>query len=118
MLIPIAVIFVFSFNDPAGRYNFTWVGFTLDHWENAFGIPELNDALWTSIKLALLATLISTVIGTMMALALVRHQFFGRRARQLPDRDPDGDPGDRDRRLAALLLPHPRQPGARLRPPC
>lgn len=80
MLIPIAVIFVFSFNDPAGRYNFTWVGFTLEHWGNAFSIPELNDALWTSIKLALLATLISTAIGTLMALALVRHQFFGRRA--------------------------------------
>src|ERR1700755_1707470 len=80
MLVPIAVIFFFSFNNPSGRYNFTWVGFTLKHWENVFGIPELNDALWTSIKLALLATLISTVIGTMMALALVRHQFFGRRA--------------------------------------
>lgn len=80
MLVPIAVIFVFSFNDPSGRYNFTWVGFTLDHWGSAFSIPELNDALWTSIKLALLATLISTVIGTMMALALVRHQFLGRRA--------------------------------------
>jgi spermidine/putrescine transport system permease protein len=79
LLIPIAVIFVFSFNDPAGRYNFTWVGFTLDHWSNAFGIPELNDALFTSLKLALLATLISTVIGTLMALALVRHQFHGRR---------------------------------------
>jgi spermidine/putrescine transport system permease protein len=80
MLIPIAVIFFFSFNDPAGRYNFTWVGFTLEHWKNVFGIPELNEALWTSIKLALLTTLISTVIGTMMALALVRHEFFGRRA--------------------------------------
>ena len=80
MLVPIAVIFFFSFNNPAGRYNFTWVGFTLKHWENVFGIPELNEALWTSIKLALLATLISTVIGTMMAIALVRHQFFGRRA--------------------------------------
>src|SRR6195952_1611533 len=79
MLIPIAVIFVFSFNDPAGRYNFTWVGFTLKHWKNVFGIPELNEALWTSLKLALLATLISTTVGTMMALALVRHQFFGRR---------------------------------------
>jgi spermidine/putrescine transport system permease protein len=79
LLIPIAVIFVFSFNDPAGRYNYTWVGFTLEHWGDAFSIPELNDALWTSIKLALLATAISTIIGTMMALALVRHQFFGRR---------------------------------------
>jgi spermidine/putrescine transport system permease protein len=80
MLIPIAVIFAFSFNDPAGRYNFTWVGFTLDHWSNAFGIPELNEALVTSLKLAVLATVISTVIGTLMALALVRYEFFGRRA--------------------------------------
>ncbi len=80
MLVPIAVIFFFSFNDPAGRYNFTWVGFTLEHWGNAFGIPELNESLLTSLKLAVLATVISTVIGTLMALALVRHQFFGRRA--------------------------------------
>jgi spermidine/putrescine transport system permease protein len=80
MLIPIAVIFGFSFNDPAGRYNFTWVGFTFEHWSNAFGIPELNEALMTSLKLAVLATVISTVIGTLMALALVRYEFFGRRA--------------------------------------
>jgi spermidine/putrescine transport system permease protein len=80
MLIPIAVIFAFSFNDPAGRYNFTWVGFTLEHWSNAFGIPELNEALVTSLKLAVMATVISTVIGTLMALALVRYEFFGRRA--------------------------------------
>ena len=80
MLIPIAVIFFFSFNDPPGRYNFTWVGFTLEHWGNAFGIPELNEALLTSLKLAVLATLISTAIGTLMAIALVRHEFFGRRA--------------------------------------
>jgi spermidine/putrescine transport system permease protein len=80
MLIPIAVIFAFSFNDPAGRYNFTWVGFTFSHWSNAFGIPELNEALVTSLKLAVLATVISTAIGTLMALALVRYEFFGRRA--------------------------------------
>jgi spermidine/putrescine transport system permease protein len=80
MLIPIAVILVFSFNDPAGRYNFNWVGFTLSHWGNAFGIEELTSALGTSLKLAVLATVISTAIGTLMALALVRHKFFGRRA--------------------------------------
>jgi spermidine/putrescine transport system permease protein len=79
LLIPIAVIFLFSFNDPAGRYNYTWVGFTFEHWGNAFSRPELNEALVTSLKLALLATVISTIVGTMMALALVRHQFFGRR---------------------------------------
>jgi spermidine/putrescine transport system permease protein len=79
LLIPIAVILLFSFNDPQGRYNYTWVGFTLEHWGNAFSRPELNEALLTSLKLAFLATLISTIIGTMMAVALVRHQFFGRR---------------------------------------
>jgi spermidine/putrescine transport system permease protein len=79
LLIPIVVIFVFSFNNPQGRYNYNWVGFTLDHWAHAFSRPELNEALLTSLKLALLATIISTMIGTVMAVALVRHQFFGRR---------------------------------------
>jgi spermidine/putrescine transport system permease protein len=80
LLIPIAIIIMFSFNDPTGKYNYTWVGFTLDHWRNVFGLPDLNDALVTSLQLAVLATLISTVLGTMMALALVRHQFFGRKS--------------------------------------
>jgi spermidine/putrescine transport system permease protein len=79
LLIPIAVIFVFSFNEPKGRYNFTWVGFTLEHWAHAFSREDLTEALLTSLKLAVLATVISTIIGTMMALALVRHKFFGRR---------------------------------------
>jgi len=79
-LVPILVIFVFSFNDPAGRYNFTWVGFTLSHWSNAFGVEELTSALLLSLRLALLTTLISTVLGTLMALALVRYEFLGRRA--------------------------------------
>jgi spermidine/putrescine transport system permease protein len=80
MLVPIGLIAVFSFNDPAGKFNFTWVGFTFEHWGNAFGIAELNDALVVSLQLAALATLISTVIGTLMAIALVRHEFFGRRS--------------------------------------
>lgn len=79
LLIPIAVIFLFSFNDPQGRYNYTWVGFTFEHWTHAFSRPELTEALVTSLELAVLATVISTIVGTMMALALVRHQFHGRR---------------------------------------
>jgi spermidine/putrescine transport system permease protein len=79
LLIPIAIILLFSFNDPQGRYNYTWVGFTLDHWAHAFSRPELNEALLTSLRLAALATVVSTAVGTMMALALVRHRFFGRR---------------------------------------
>jgi spermidine/putrescine transport system permease protein len=79
LLIPIAVIILFSFNNPAGKYNFTWEGFTLTHWQHVFSLPELNSALTTSLQLALYATLISTAIGTFMAIALVRYQFFGRR---------------------------------------
>jgi spermidine/putrescine transport system permease protein len=80
LLIPIAVIFLFSFNNPAGKFNFAWVGFTLSHWGNVFGISGLNDALITSLKLAVFATVISTVLGTLVALALVRYDFFGRRS--------------------------------------
>jgi spermidine/putrescine transport system permease protein len=80
MLIPIALIIVFSFNDPEGKFNFTWSGFTLDHWSHPFAISELTDALLISLRLAVFATVISTVLGTLVALALVRYEFFGRRA--------------------------------------
>jgi spermidine/putrescine transport system permease protein len=80
MLVPIVLIIVFSFNDPAGKFNFTWQGFTLSNWAHPFEISELTDALLLSLRLALLATLISTVLGTMIALALVRYDFFGRKA--------------------------------------
>jgi spermidine/putrescine transport system permease protein len=80
MLIPIAVIIVFSFNDPLGKFNFTWEGFTLSHWEDPFAITELTDAMVLSIELAALTTLVSTALGTLLAMALVRYEFFGRRA--------------------------------------
>jgi spermidine/putrescine transport system permease protein len=79
LLTPIVVIFIFSFNNPTGRYNYTWVGFTFEHWAHAFSREELTEALLTSLKLAFLATAVSTIVGTMMALALVRHKFLGRR---------------------------------------
>jgi spermidine/putrescine transport system permease protein len=80
MLIPIAIIIVFSFNDPIGKYNFTWQGFTLDHWTDPFAITELTDAMVLSLELAALATIVSTALGTLIAIALVRYEFFGRRA--------------------------------------
>jgi len=85
MLIPIAVIAVFSFGDtPKGKLTFGLDnGFTLEYWRTMFDIPELNDALFTSLRLAALSTLISTAIGTAMAIALVRHRFHGRRAANL-----------------------------------
>jgi spermidine/putrescine transport system permease protein len=79
LLIPIAVIAVFSFNNPAGKFNYTWEQFSLDAWTGAFDDPSLNDALITSLQLAALSTIIATILGTMIALALVRHEFFGRK---------------------------------------
>jgi spermidine/putrescine transport system permease protein len=85
MLVPIAVIAVFSFAEtPRDRLNFAIdEGFTLEYWQNAFSVPDLNDAMLTSLELALLSTLGATAIGTLMAMALVRYQFRGRRASNL-----------------------------------
>ena len=80
LLVPIALIAVFSFNDPVGKFNYTWQGFSLDSWTDPFAVEGLNDAMLTSLELAALSTVISTILGTLIALALVRHQFLGRRA--------------------------------------
>jgi spermidine/putrescine transport system permease protein len=85
MLIPIAVIAIFSFGaTPKGKLTFALDnGFTTEYWRTMFSIPELNDALFTSIRLAFFSTLISTAIGTAMAIALVRHRFHGKRLANL-----------------------------------
>jgi len=83
LLVPIAVVIMFSFNDPGGRYNFTWQGFTLDQWRNWDGIPALKDAMILSLEIALLASVVATVLGTLIALALVRYGFRGRGATNL-----------------------------------
>jgi spermidine/putrescine transport system permease protein len=83
LVAPIAIIVLFSFNDPAGRFNFTWQGFTLEHWKEPFGVPGLQEALVNSLQIAALSTVIATALGTMMALALVRYQFRGRGATNL-----------------------------------
>jgi spermidine/putrescine transport system permease protein len=85
MLIPIVVIAVFSFSEaPRDRLDFSLSGgFTTEYWTSAFSIEELNDALLLSIELAALTTVVATAIGTLMAMALVRHQFFGRRGANL-----------------------------------
>lgn len=85
MLIPIVIIAVFSFGaTPKGKLTFGLNdGFTTEYWTSAFSLPELNDALFTSLRLAAFSTLISTAIGTAMAIALVRHAFRGRRLANL-----------------------------------
>jgi spermidine/putrescine transport system permease protein len=78
LLVPIAVILVFSFNKPRGRFNFLWQEFSLDAWGDPFGVPGISDALINSIEIAVLSTLIATALGTLTALALVRYEFRAR----------------------------------------
>jgi spermidine/putrescine transport system permease protein len=78
LLLPIAVVIMFSFNNPAGRFNYVWSGFTLDNWKNWDGIPGLSDSMVLSLEIAALSSLVATALGTLIALALVRYTFRGR----------------------------------------
>jgi spermidine/putrescine transport system permease protein len=78
LLLPIFIVILFSFNDPKGRFNFTWQGFTLDNWLDPFGYPGLGPAVRLSLEIAVISALIATVLGTAIAMALVRYGFRGR----------------------------------------
>ena len=75
LLLPIAVIIVFSFNNPVGRFNFIWQEFSFDAWKHPFAVPGVGDALKNSLQIAAFSTLIATALGTLTALALVRYEF-------------------------------------------
>jgi spermidine/putrescine transport system permease protein len=77
LFLPIVIVVLFSFNDPAGRFNYTWQGFTFKNWTNPFGYPGIESALRVSIEIAFLSSLGATVLGTLIALALVRYRFRG-----------------------------------------
>jgi spermidine/putrescine transport system permease protein len=78
LFLPIAVVILFSFNNPAGRFNFTWEGFTLKNWADPFGVPGMQGAILVSLEIAALSCIFATALGTLIALALVRYQFRGR----------------------------------------
>jgi spermidine/putrescine transport system permease protein len=82
LFVPVAYTFVFSFND-SGKSNIVWQGFTTEKWTNPCGAPDVCPALANSLKIGLLATLVSTVLGTMIAFALARHRFRGRSSTNL-----------------------------------
>lgn len=83
ILLPNLVVVVFSFNKPAGKFNYTWTEFSLDAWMNPCASPGMCSALGLSLAIGVTAALISTVIGTMAAFALVRYRFRGRGATNL-----------------------------------
>jgi spermidine/putrescine transport system permease protein len=74
--IPIFVVVLMSFNDPSSKLIYRFDGFTLSNWEHFCGAEDMCPALGRSIEIGLLATLGSTVLGTLAAFALVRHDFY------------------------------------------
>ena len=78
LMLPIGVVIAFSFNNPQGRFNYVWSGFTLDNWKNWDGVPGLRSAMVLSLEIAVVASLIATALGMLIALALVRYGFRGR----------------------------------------
>jgi len=83
MFLPIFVVFVFSFNSPNGRTNYTWEKFSLNAWLHPCDPAGMCDSLALSMKIGVVATIGAAVLGTLIAFALARHRFRGRAATNL-----------------------------------
>jgi spermidine/putrescine transport system permease protein len=83
MFLPIFFVMLMSFNDPAGRLSYEFNGFTLDNWLNPCASQGMCESVVRSLQIGFLATLGATVLGTLVAFALVRHRFRGRAATSL-----------------------------------
>lgn len=85
LFLPVAYTFVFSFNDYR-KSNLVWNSAgspTLKHWRDPCGAVGVCESVVTSLQVGLVSTLVATVLGTMIALAMVRHRFAGRGAMNL-----------------------------------
>ncbi|MER5789243.1 ABC transporter permease [Streptomyces sp. NPDC001980] len=80
LLLPNVIVTVFSFNKPKGRFNYEWQQFSLDAWKQPCGVADMCGSLSISLRIAALATIGATVLGTMIAFALVRYRFRARGA--------------------------------------
>ena len=73
LYLPLAIVVVYSFND--SRLNAEWVGFTLDWYRKLFANDEMLTAAGNSLLIGLVASLVSTVLGTMAGVALHRYRL-------------------------------------------
>ena len=77
LVFPIAVMIAYSFNRVIGGLqlvSFSWNGFTTLWYQQWSNVPGLTAAFWLSIRLALVSTVVATVLGTLLAIALVRYR--------------------------------------------
>ena len=79
MYIPNMIVALMSFNDSSEHRNlYAFQGFPLDNWLNVCEPDGMCQSVVVSIEIALAATIVSTLIGTLAAFGLVRHRFTGR----------------------------------------
>ena len=83
MFLPIFFVVLMSFNDPISRLAYEFDAFTLENWVNPCSAPGMCEAVVKSLQIGFLATVGATVLGTLVAFALVRHRFRGRSATSL-----------------------------------
>jgi spermidine/putrescine transport system permease protein len=79
LLIPIAYTFIFSFNNSI-KSNISWRGFTFNNWLDVCNAQDVCAAFGNSILIGVVATVLATTLGTMIAIALVRYRFRFRSA--------------------------------------
>jgi spermidine/putrescine transport system permease protein len=84
LMVPIAYTFIFSFNDSV-KSNIVWRGFTLDKWLNVCAVQNgaVCQAFGNSLLIGVVATVVATTLGTMIAIAIVRYRFKARSATSL-----------------------------------
>jgi spermidine/putrescine transport system permease protein len=81
LIIPILVMVLYSFNQSHARLpqvSFKWQGFTTQWYQEWDGIPGLKSAFGKTLIIAFLASITAAIIGTLLALALVRYRFHGK----------------------------------------
>ncbi len=72
LYVPLVIVIVYSFND--SRLNAEWVGFTLDWYDKLFHNEEMLTAAANSLFIALVASAVATVLGTMAGMAMYRYK--------------------------------------------
>ena len=73
LYIPLIIVVIYSFNN--SRLNAEWVGFTLDWYDKLFNDEDMLTAAANSLAIALVASLVSTVLGTMAGFAMYRYKM-------------------------------------------
>jgi spermidine/putrescine transport system permease protein len=83
MFLPIFFVVLMSFNQPASKLSYEFDAFTLNNWLNPCQQSGMCGSVVTSLQIGFLATVGATLLGTLVAFALVRHRFRGRAATSL-----------------------------------